>query len=94
MTNTNTQTTDLPAGWVNTKLGDFVEHEKGKKPERLSKIKTEEFCLSYVNIQAFEKGIIEEYTDGNGCVICNDGDFLMVWDGSRSGLVGKAIKGL
>ena len=30
---------------------------------------------------------------GLGCVICEDDDFLMVWDGSRSGFVGKAIKG-
>jgi len=66
---------------------------KGKKPKRVSPIKTKECFVPYVNIKAFEKKIIEEYTDGKGCVICEEGDFLMVWDGSRSGYVGKAIKG-
>lgn len=66
---------------------------KGKKPKRISKEKTKEYSLPYVNIKAFEKNIIDEYTDGTGCVLCEDGDFLMVWDGSRSGYVGKAIKG-
>jgi type I restriction enzyme, S subunit len=75
------------------RLGDFARTEKGKKPKNISKVKTEKFSIPYVNIKAFEKNIIDEYTDGEGCVICEDGDFLMVWDGSRSGYVGKAIKG-
>lgn len=82
-----------PLGWLNIKLGEFVESQKGKKPKRTSKEKSETYFLPYVNIQAFEKNLIDEYTDGDGCVLCEDGDFLMVWDGSRSGYVGKAIKG-
>lgn len=83
----------LPKGWTVAKLGNLVITEKGKKPKRVSKEKTEECSIPYVNIKAFEKNIIDEYTDGVGCVICEDDDFLMVWDGSRSGYVGKAIKG-
>ena len=49
--------------------------------------------LPYVDIQAFEKGEISSYTDGEKCLSCEDGDILIVCDGSRSGLVGKAIKG-
>jgi type I restriction enzyme S subunit len=75
------------------KLGDYVVSVKGKKPKRISNTKTKECPLPYVNIKVFEKGIIDEYTDGVGCALCEDGDFLMVWDGSRSGYVGKAIKG-
>lgn len=83
----------LPKGWTIAKLGNLVITEKGKKPKRVSKEKNEECSIPYVNIKAFEKNIIDEYTDGVGCVICEDDDFLMVWDGSRSGYVGKAIKG-
>jgi type I restriction enzyme S subunit len=75
------------------KLGEYVVSVKGKKPKRVSKTKTKECPIPYINIKAFEQKIIDEYTDGVGCVLCEDGDFLMVWDGSRSGYVGKAIKG-
>lgn len=83
----------LPKDWKWVKLGEYVFSIKGKKPKRISPIKTKECQIPYVNIKAFEKNIIDEYTDGVGCALCDDGDFLMVWDGSRSGYVGKAIKG-
>jgi type I restriction enzyme, S subunit len=83
----------LPKDWKWVKVGEYVISVKGKKPKRISKEKTKECSIPYVNIKAFEKKIIDEYTDGVGCALCEDGDFLMVWDGSRSGYVGKAIKG-
>ncbi|MBI5403377.1 MAG: restriction endonuclease subunit S [Ignavibacteriae bacterium] len=66
---------------------------KGKKPKKLSKEKSKDLCVPYINIKAFEKGIIDEYTDGEKCNLCNNGDLLMVWDGARAGLTGKAKKG-
>jgi type I restriction enzyme, S subunit len=84
---------ELPKDWKWVKLREYVISVKGKKPKRVSKEKTKECSIPYVNIKAFEKNIIDEYTDGVGCALCEDGDFLMVWDGSRSGYVGKAIKG-
>lgn len=89
----NEQRNILPKDWKWVKLGEYVISVKGKKPKRISQTKTRDCSVPYVNIKAFEKGLIEEYTDGVGCVLCEDGDFLMVWDGSRSGYVGKAIKG-
>lgn len=88
-----TEIIPIPKNWKTVKLGEYVISVKGKKPKCVSSIKTKECFLPYVNIKAFEKNIIEEYTDGKGCVLCEEGDFLMVWDGSRSGYVGKAIKG-
>ena len=73
-------------------LGTLLKIEKGKKPLSQST----EYCdgmLPYVDIQAFEKGEVSSYTDGKKCLSCEDGDILIVCDGSRSGLVGKAIKG-
>ena len=85
--------TSLPLSWESIKLGTFVENMKGKKPKRQSANKTEDFSLPYIDIEAFEDGNIKSWTDGDGCRLCNESDFLMVWDGSRSGLVGKGIEG-
>lgn len=84
---------ELPSSWMEVKLGDFVKSEKGKKPKNESLIKTSECDLPYVDIEAFEKGIVKTWTDGIGCRLCSDNDFLMVWDGSRSGLVGQGVNG-
>ena len=83
----------LPKDWEVVKLGKFVEYQKGKKPKKQSVIKSAEYHLPYVDIEAFEHGIIKSWTDGEGCRLCSDTAFLMVWDGSRSGLVGKGLKG-
>jgi type I restriction enzyme S subunit len=83
----------LPQNWVVNRLGDFVFYQKGKKPKSVSKTKTASHNVPYVNIKAFEKGIIDEFTDGTGCVLCEQDDFLMVWDGARSGYIGRALKG-
>ena len=79
--------------WEVVKLGEFATHEKGKKPKNQKTKKDQVFEYPYVNIAAFEKGFIETYTDGEKCRFCFEDDFLMVWDGSRSGLVGKGING-
>jgi len=83
----------LPEGWKIERLGNIAISEKGKKPKNQSGEKTDKYCYPYVDIEAFEKGVIKSYTDGVKCVLCDEDDFLMVWDGSRSGLVGKGIKG-
>ncbi len=79
--------------WIIVKLGEFATHEKGKKPKNQKVKKDDIFKFPYVNIEAFEKGIVETYTDGEKCNFCFEDDFLMVWDGSRSGLVGKGMNG-
>jgi type I restriction enzyme, S subunit len=89
----NDTSIDLPSTWEIVKLGKFVENEKGKKPQNESKEETSIHDLPYVDIQAFEEGIIKSWTDGIGCRLCYESDFLMVWDGSRSGLVGKGMHG-
>ena len=73
-------------------LGSILHFEKGKKPISQSDSPADGF-LPYVDIEAFETGKIKQYTDGTKCTPCDDGDILIVGDGSRSGLVGRAVKG-
>lgn len=87
------QKTDLPTSWELVPLGEFVVNEKGKKPKKESKEKTSDCSIPYIDIAAFEEGIIKSWTNGEGCRLCYEDDFLMVWDGSRSGLVGKGMSG-
>ncbi len=82
-----------PESWEVIRLGSLVKSEKGKKPKNQAKERSSLYSLPYIDIQAFEKGIIKSWTDGKDCRFCTESDFLMVWDGSRSGLVGKGIKG-
>ena len=84
---------ELPKTWAAVNLGDFVENDKGKKPKNESKTQTAVHKLPYVDIQTFEENILRTWTDGVGCRLCSETDFLMVWDGSRSGLVVKGVNG-
>jgi type I restriction enzyme, S subunit len=79
--------------WIIERLGDFALHEKGKKPKNQKDVSDDNFKFPYIDIKAFEKGIFKSYTDGEKCKFCTEEDFLMVWDGSRSGLVGKGVRG-
>ena len=73
-------------------LGTLLSIVKGKKPDLIS-TESGAGLSPYVDIKAFETGKVSKYTDGKKCVPCEDGDILVVCDGARSGLVGKAIKG-
>jgi len=88
-----TENNNIPKHWQRKKLGEVCTYSKGKKPVVLKDTKNKDCIVPYINIKAFEKGIISEYTNGVKCNICNDDDLLMVWDGARCGLIGKAKKG-
>ena len=75
------------------RVGDILHMEKGKIPFATA-IAPKEGYLPYVDIKAFEKGIVDRYASVQNAVLCNNGDLLIVCDGSRSGLTGKAIKGV
>lgn len=75
-----------------TKLNNVILLKKGKKPKLLI-TKSDSNLKPYVDIKTFETGVIDNYTDGDKCVECQDGDLLIVCDGSRSGLVGRALNG-
>ncbi|AFO51671.1 type I restriction modification system HsdS component [Candidatus Mycoplasma haematolamae str. Purdue] len=73
-------------------LGTILEIHRGKMPLNFSDSPKEGF-LPYVDIEAFEKGVVKRYTDGKNAVPCEANQVLVVDRGSRFGLVGKALKG-
>lgn len=83
----------LPNNWKLMLLKDEVVSVKGKKPKILKEEAVEGF-VPYVDIKAFEKGILTKYADPNDGVFTEKEDTLMVWDGARSGLVGNGIQGV
>ena len=78
--------------WVGTALSDVVKSRKGKKPRVLG---NEPFknSAAYINIAAFERGIIDEYADIASSNLCKSTDILVVWDGARFGLAGSNQEG-
>lgn len=84
---------NIPEHWEVKNLGEVCTYSKGKKPKVPSTEIGDTINIPYINIKAFEKGIFDEYTDGEKCNLCEDGDLLMVWDGARAGFTGKAKRG-
>ena len=79
--------------WVECTFEELVYYSKGKKPKNLYK-ESADNRLPYINIKAFEKNIIEEYSDDSNVNFCENGNILMVWDGARAGFSGKSSKGI
>jgi len=67
-------------------------YKKGKKPKILKDVQ-EKDTIPYIDIKAFEKGIIRQYADIESSVLVSEDNFLIVWDGARSGLTGKNVYG-
>jgi len=82
----------FPKGWILSKLGDVTTYKKGKKPKILNVLQ-EEGLVPYIDIKAFEKGIIRQYADIESSVLVDKDNFLIVWDGARSGLTGRNMTG-
>jgi len=85
----------LPNNWVWVNLGNVVGSVKGKKPKELLKSREKE-TIPYVTINYMTTGENAEtqYLYKNQSKVeCKPTDILMVWDGARSGLVGKGVSG-
>ena len=77
--------------WIVKLLGQLVSFQKGRKVE------TSEYPLQgfapYLGASAIS-GVIEEYGNTRNGVMAVPNDVLMLWDGERSGLVGKSQAGV
>lgn len=74
------------------KVNEVCKFIKGKKPKVLGE-KSKKNTIPYVNIKAFETGVVDEFAEEGPYTTCDTSDVLIVWDGSRSGFVGMGIDG-
>lgn len=82
----------LPEGWTICSLEEITVSKKGKKPNRLTKDYYEE-SIPYLDIKAFETNQISYYADQESSILVESNDIIVVWDGARSGWVGKGKVG-
>lgn len=79
------------------KIGNLIRTQKGKKPKELIPVKKTVDFVPYVNIDLMSGAKKNEiqYADKNeNVVLCIEQDILMVWDGARSGFVGRGVSGI
>ncbi|EKF9827128.1 restriction endonuclease subunit S [Vibrio cholerae] len=86
------EATLLPKSWIILPLSEVIQIQKGKKPHDLGD-KSNLRTIPYINIKAFEKGIVTEYAPEQDAVYCTEKDVLLVWDGARAGLSGRGVNG-
>jgi type I restriction enzyme, S subunit len=77
--------------WTTAPLGRLASFTKGRKVETGTHPETG--FLPYLGASAIS-GTISEYADPRGAIVAADHDILMLWDGERSGLVGKGQPGV
>ncbi|MBU2858598.1 restriction endonuclease subunit S [Acidithiobacillus ferrooxidans] len=77
--------------WLAQPLGSLAAFQKGRKVETSGHPR--EGFAPYLGASAIS-GVVEEYGDMRAGVIAAPGEVLMLWDGERSGLVGKAQAGV
>lgn len=83
---------DYPNNWQIISLSEAIFIQKGKKPFDLG-VKSDVRNTPYINIAAFETGVIAEYAPEQNVPYCHPADTLLVWDGARAGLSGRGANG-
>lgn len=76
----------IPKGWEVKKLETLIKIIKGKKPKEVFEYK-QEGHLPYILIDTCITKEFELYTNDKTCRKCDKDDVLILWDGSRAGLV-------
>jgi type I restriction enzyme S subunit len=82
----------LSRGWKLSTIGNECKIVKGKKPFNSGE-RSKERNVPYINIKAFESGEAEQYAESGNYPKCTEDDVLIVWDGARSGLIGRGVSG-
>lgn len=82
----------LPEEWKKSILKDVVKYQKGKKPNVLNDEPFQD-SVPYLDIKAFERGVIDRYADISSSNLVDEKSLIIVWDGARSGWVSKGKSG-
>ncbi len=79
-----------PGSWGLTNFGHVFKAVKGKKPKSLFTTNKSSKLIPYIDIKAFSKKEFRNYAKVTESRIVEEKDVVIVWDGSRSGLVGHS----
>lgn len=82
----------LPKNWVEINLKDSVDFRKGKKPKVLAE-NYFDGSVPYRDIKGLETDTVNFYADPVSAKYFKKNDVVIVWDGSRSGLILKPKEG-
>ncbi|WP_456420076.1 restriction endonuclease subunit S, partial [Methanocaldococcus infernus] len=74
----------IPKDWDVVKLGDIVRYIKGKKPEIIVE-NYENGVLPYLSTDYLRNGVTQYVKPTKKDIIVDDGDIILLWDGSNAG---------
>lgn len=74
--------------WPRVHLGEVISTVKGRKPKSLTTLESPGY-LPYIDISAVEQGTKRQWADPSDSRVVPAGTLVMVWDGARSGWVGR-----
>jgi type I restriction enzyme S subunit len=75
----------IPKDWRVVRVGEIVECVKGKKPEEMTD-EYEENYLPYLSTEFLrENKVTKLVKNSKDVVLVNDGDLILLWDGSNAG---------
>ena len=84
---------EVPKHWEVKRLRYLIKYLKGKIPEKFSDTKENDAYLPYLSMEYLRNSNKSELYSEHNCntILVNDGDLLLLWDGSNAGefILGK-----
>jgi len=84
---------EVPKHWEVKRLRYLIKYLKGKIPEKFSDTKENDAYLPYLSMEYLRNSNKSELYSKHNCntILVNDGDLLLLWDGSNAGefILGK-----
>jgi type I restriction enzyme S subunit len=85
-----------PEEWRVVRLGEMIRTIKGRKPARIVETPTKG-SSPYLTAEYFRSNVANGFVPKealNGVEICEAGDVVLIWDGSKAGQVFTGLKGV
>jgi len=90
------KTDSISEDWKALRLGDSVECEKGRRPEKLFEFYKNGY-LPYLTAEYFREKVAKQFVDvenERGVVRVSSEDIVLIWDGSNAGDVFTGLEGV
>ncbi len=84
---------DIPEHWEVKKFKYLANVKKGRLPAKIVSENNNDL-LPYLTMDYLRGGIANQFVDDNNALVVNEGELLLLWDGSNSGEFIKSRKGV